>query len=121
MAATVIAEQPVLGPYVKEGETQFTTFTMTESDSTNMNKIVMSTGLSLVIFQNTDGANAEWVTVDASDDAYGRATDITQNDIPASGWAMYLFQPHGWEQTLGGRDLLIDTESTDVDILAIPV
>lgn len=121
MAATVIAEQPVAGPYVKEGETQFAVLTMTESDPTNRNKIVMSTGRCLVIFQNTDGVNAEWITVTASDDAYGRATDITENDIAASGWAAFIFEPHGWEQSLGGKDLLIDTESTDVDILAIPL
>lgn len=121
MAATALAEQPVLGAYVKEGETQFTTLTMTESDSANMNKVVMSTGMTLLIIQNTDGANAEWTTIYASDDAYGRSTDITEQDTPAASWSMYLFQAHGWEQTLGGRDLLIDTESTDVDLLAIPV
>ena len=121
MAATVLAEQTVLGAYVKEGETQFTTLTMTESDPTNMNKVVMSTGRCLLIVQNTDAVNAEWVTVDASDDAYGRATDITQQDIAASGWAAFIFEPPGWQQTLGGRDLLFDTESTDVDIVAIPI
>lgn len=121
MAATAIAEQEVLGAYVNEGATQFTTLTMTESDPTNMNKIVMSTGRCLVIFQNTDGVNAEWVTAHASDDPFGRATDITEQDIAASGWAAYIFEPRGWEQNLGTRDLLIDTESTDVDILAIPL
>lgn len=121
MAATAIAEQEVLGAYVQETATQFTTLTMTESDSTNMNKIVMSTGRCLVIFQNTDGANAEWVSVFASDDPFGRATDITQQDLAASAWGAFIFEPRGWEQTLGGKDLLIDTESTDVDILAIPI
>ena len=121
MAATVLAEQTVLGAYVKEGETQFTTLTMTESDPTNMNKVVMSTGRCLLIVQNTDAVNAEWVTVKASDDPYGRATDITEQDTAASGWSVYFFEARGWEQTLGGRDLLIDTESTDVDLLAIPL
>ena len=121
MAATTIAEQEVLGPYVKSDGAQFTTLTMTESDPTNMNKVVMSTGRCLLIVQNTDAVNAEWVTVNASDDPFGRATDITEQDTAASGWSFYIFEPRGWEQTLGGRDLLIDTESTDVDLLAIPL
>lgn len=121
MAATVISEQRVIGPYVKEGATQFTTLTMTTGDATNMNKIVMGSGRCLVIFQNTDVSNPEWVTVKSSPDAYGRAVDIVEQDIVASGWGAYIFEPHGWEQSLGGSDLLIDTESTDVKILAIPL
>lgn len=121
MAATVLAEQEVLGAYVNEADTQFTTLTMTAIDPTNMNKVTMSTGRVLVIWNNSDVANPEWVTVDATDDPYGRSTDITQQSIPASGWVAFFFEPRGWEQTLGGRDLLIDGESTDVKILAIPV
>lgn len=121
MAATAVAEQPVLGAYVNEGDTPFTTLTMTATDATNMNKIVMSTDRVLVIWQNSDGANAEWVTVTASDDPHGRATNITQQSLVASAWGAFFFEPRGWEQTLGGRDLLMDSESVDVKVLAIPV
>lgn len=121
MAATAVSEQTVVGPYVNEGSTQFTTLTMTATDATNMNKVVMSTGRCLVLWQNSDAANAEWVTVDASDDPYGRATDITQQPIPASGWLAFVFEARGWEQTLGGKDLLMDSESSDVKVLAIPI
>lgn len=119
--ATAIAEQKVLGAYVKEGETQFTTLTMTAGDPTNMNSVVMGSGRCLVIFQNADVANAEWVTVDASDDPFGRSTDINQQSLAAASWAAFVFEPRGWEQTLGGRDLLIDVESADVKIVAIPL
>lgn len=121
MAETALAEQAVNGPYVRETATQFTVLTMTESDSTNKNIITMSSGRTLLIVQNTDAVNTEWVTVEASDDAYGRATPITQQSIPASGWVAMFFEPHGWEKSLGGRDLVVDTESTDADLLAIPV
>jgi hypothetical protein len=119
--ATAIAEQPVLGAYVKEGATQFSTLTMTAGDAANMNSIVMGTGRCLVIFQNADVSNAEWVTVDASDDPYGRALDINQQSLAAASWASFVFEPRGWEQTLGGKNLLIDVESADVKILAIPL
>lgn len=122
MAATAIAEQAVASAYEKsDSATRLNTLTMTESDPANKNSIVMSTGRCLVLFQNTDAVNAEWVTVTSSKDAYGRYADITEEDIVASGWVAFLFEARGWEQTLGGRNLLIDTESSDVDILAIPV
>ena len=121
MAATAIAEQTVVGAYVREGDTQFTTLTETAGDPTNMNTVVMGTGRCLVLFHNSDGANPYWVTVDASDDPYGRSTNITEQDIAATGWAAYFFEARGWEQTLGGRNLLIDTENAAVMIIAIPV
>lgn len=117
--ATAIAEQPVLGAYVKEGATQFSTLTMTAGDAANMNSIVMGTGRCLVIFQNADVSNPEWVTVDASDDPYGRAVDINQQSLAAASWAAFVFEPRGWEQTLGGRDLAITCSNAEVVIAAI--
>ncbi len=122
MAETVLAQQEVLGPYVQEtAAAQFTTLTTTASDPTNKNIITMSSGRTLLIVNNSDAVNTEWVTVEASDDAYGRATPITQQSIPASGWVAMFFEPHGWEKTLGGKDLVVDSESTDAKLLAIPV
>lgn len=126
MAATALAEQTVLGPYVLETATQFTTLTTTAGDPTNMNSIAMSTGRCLVLFYNSDTANAEWVTVYSSEDPHGRTANITQESIVASsttllGWKAFIFEGRGWEQTLGGRDLLIDVESADVKLLAIPL
>ena len=121
MAATAIAEQPVNGAYSLETATQFTTLTETAGDATNMNKVTMSGRKMLLLVHNSDGSNAEWLTVYASDDAHGRATNITQQSIPAAGWAAFVFEPHGWEQTLGGRDILFDPESADVKFIAIPL
>lgn len=121
MAATVIPEQSVLGPYVLETSTQFTTLTEAASDPTNMNSISMSTGRCLVIFHNSDGANPYWVTVDSTPDPHGRVADITQQSIAANAWGMHFFEGPGWEQTLGGRNLLIDTENLAIKMIAIPV
>lgn len=121
MAATAIAEQPVNGAYVLETATQFTTLTETATDPTNMNSVVMSSGRCLVIFHNSDGANPYWVTVDSTNDPHGRVGDITEEDIAANGWAMHFFEGPGWEQTLGGRNLLIDTENVAIKMIAIPV
>ena len=121
MAATAIAEQVVAGAYTLETATQFTTLTETAGDAANMNKVTMSGRRMLLIIHNSDGSNAEWVTVTASDDAYGRATDITQQSLAANAWAAFIFEPAGWEQTLGGRDILFDPESADVKFIAIPL
>ena len=119
--ATVLAEQPVAGAYVPEAETQFSTLTMTAADAVNMNSVVMSTGRCLVLIQNADGANAEWLTAFSSPDPFGRKADIEQESIAAGGWRAFIFEARGWEQTLGGRDLLLDSESVDVKLLAIPI
>lgn len=121
MAATAIAEQEVLGPYVLETATQFTTLTETASDPTNMNTVTVSTGRCLLLFHNSDGANAYWVTVNSSEDPQGRTADISQEDIAANGWAARIFEPRGWEQELGGRNLLFDTENAAIKVIAIPI
>lgn len=121
MAATPITVQPVAEAYTKETETQFTTLTMTAMDPTNMNEVVMPGRRVLALFQNSDAVNAEWVTVFASNDAFGRSTNINQQPIPASGWLGFIFEPHGWEQADGGRNLLLDAESVDVKAVFIPL
>jgi hypothetical protein len=119
--ATALAEQPVNGPYVLEGATPFTTLTFTDGDDVNMNSIVMSTGRCLVLFRNTDDDTAAWVTAESSKDPFGRLGDITQEDIAFGAYGGRIFEPRGWEQTLGGKNLLIDVENNTIEILAIPI
>lgn len=119
MAATALAEQEVLGPYVLETATQFTTLTFTDGDDANMNSIVMSTGRCLVLFRNTDDDTAAWVTAVSSNDPHGRTADITQEDIGFGEYGAHFFEARGWEQTLGGRDLAITCSNAEVVIAAI--
>lgn len=119
--ATALAEQIVNGPYTLEGGTPFTTVTFTDGDPTNMTSIVMSTGRCLVLFRNTDPTNPAWVQVESSRDEFGRLGDITQEDIAQTAYGGRIFEPRGWEQTLGGKNLLIDVENNTIEILAIPI
>jgi hypothetical protein len=121
MAATAIAEQVVAGPYVAESGTQMTTVTFTAADATNGNEIVMTTGRTLVIVFNTHGSTAGTVTVTSSADPYGRTANVTAFSVAASAFAARIFTPVGWEQTLGGRNLLITGSATTMKILAIPL
>lgn len=120
MAPTPITPQEVAGPYVSEAATQLTTPTWTAADATNGNKIVIPKRRLLVMFRN-DNAEAQHVSVASSNDPYGRSAPIDQLDIAAGEYGMRIFEPVGWEQVLGGRDLLITAESVDIKILAIPV
>jgi hypothetical protein len=119
--ATALAEQEVLGPYVLETATQFTTVTFTDVDPTNMTSVVMSTGRCLLLARNTSPDTDAWITVFSSNDPYGRTSDITQLDIPFGTYRARIFEPRGWEQTLRGKDLLIDSENNTIEILAIPI
>jgi hypothetical protein len=74
-----------------------------------------------VLFHNSDGANPYWVTVFSSRDPQGRTADITEVDVPANGWAARIFESRGWEQALGGRNLLMDSENVAVKAIAIPI
>ena len=120
MAPTVIAPQEVAGPYISEAATQLTAVTWTAGDPTNGNKIVIPGRRILLLFRN-DNVAAQWVTIASSNDPYGRTAPITELDIAIGGYAARIFEPVGWEQTLGGRDLTVTPESVDVFILAIPL
>lgn len=121
MAATAIAQQAIAGPYQAESvSAKLTTVTFTAADATNGNKIVMTTGKTLLLLNNT-GASAVTVTIASSKDPYGRVSDITTFSIAAGAFVARIFEPVGWEQNLGARDLSVVGSATDLKILAIPL
>jgi hypothetical protein len=119
MAATALAVQEAAATYAAEGSTQFATLTMTAGDATNGNKVVIPGSRVLVIAQTSTGVAYD-IEVASSNDKQGRTADILQ-EIPLSSWAMRIFTPNGWEQTLGGKDLSITVENAAVLLLAIPL
>ena len=121
MAYTAITEQEVLGAYVSEAATQMTTLTWTAGDATNLNTIVMTTRRMLLLVRNVSGGAAGTVTVTSSDDPYGRTADITTFSVADTAFAGRIFEAPGWEQTLGGRNLLLTPSATTMEFLAIPL
>ena len=119
MALTEIAQQAVAGPYEAEGGTRVTTLTFT-AGSTDGNKIVMSTGRTLLLVQNSDTGSGTF-TVLSSKDPSGRKADITAQAVGAGAFAGVILEPVGWEQTTGGRDLELDCSATTMKFLAIPL
>lgn len=121
MAYTAIAQQAVAGPYLSEAATaKLTTVTFTAADASNGNEIVMATGRTLIMVQNTD-ASAGTVTINSSKDPYGRAATISAFSVAAGAFAARVFEPVGWESTAGGRNLVITASAATMKILAIPL
>ena len=118
MAATVIAPQDILGTYVSESATQMTTLTFTAIDIVNTNSITMTGRKMVLLFRNDDVA-AKTITISSSANPYGRKADVTTFSMAAGAYAIREFEPVGWEQTLGGRDMIITAEDADIYVAAI--
>ena len=122
MAYTAIAPQEVLTAYISEGAAvQMTTLTFTAGDNTNLNLVTMPGRKMLLLITNTSGGAAGTVTIAAADDPYGRTAPITAFSVADGAFAARIFEPVGWEQTLGGRDILITPSAVTMEILAIPL
>jgi len=122
MAYTAIAPQVTAGPYISEGAAaQMTTLTWTAGDATNLNEVTMTTKRILILVRNVSGGAAGTVTVTSSDDPYGRTSDITTFSVADTAFAGRIFEAPGWEQTLGGRNLLLTPSATTMEFLAIPL
>jgi len=119
MAYTAIAPVDVTPPYNAEGGTDMTVVTFTSGDATNSNTVTMTGRKILLLITNTSGGAAGTVTVASSDDPYGRTDEITTYSVADGAFAARWFEPPGWEQTLGGRDILITPSATTMEILAI--
>jgi hypothetical protein len=118
--ATAIAEQAVNGPYVAEDASpQITALTWTAADTTG-NTFVMSTGRMLLLARNS-GASTRTIAVASSPDPFNREADIPATNIAAGVIFGRIFEPRGWEQTLGGKDLLVTANHAEVLFLAIPL
>jgi len=122
MAYTAIAPQEVAAAYISEAAAaQMTVVTFTAGDNTNSNTVTMTGRKLLLLVRNTSGGAAGTVTITASDDPYGRTATITAFSVADTAFVARIFEPPGWEQTLGGRDILITPSATTMEILAIPL
>ncbi len=118
-APTVISEQVPTGPYLAESNaTKLGTVTFSAGDATNGNKVIMGGQRVLLLIRNS-GAGAGTISVASSKDRYGRVADITAFSIAADAIVHRIFEPEGWEQVTGGKDLLITPSATTIEIAAI--
>lgn len=116
--ATEITVQKVNGPYVGSADTTpLTTLTWTAADTTG-NSVVMPGSRVLLLFRNS-GASTRTVTVPSSYDPYGRKADIPATNIGAGVIFGRIFEPRGWEQTLGGRNIEFTANHAEVLVAAI--
>ncbi len=113
-----ITVQSINGPYVGSADTTpMSTLTWTAA-STGADTIVIPNKRVLVLLRN-GGGTPRAVTVASNFDAYGRKADISGTNIAAGAIWGRIFEPHGWEQSLGGKNLSITAAHADVVIAAI--
>ncbi len=115
-----ITVQEINGPYVGSADTTpMSTLTWTAA-STAADTIVIPGKRLLVLFRNS-GASTRTIAISSSFDIYGRKADIAATNIGAGAIYGRIFEPHGWEQTLGGKNLSITCSHAEVLIAAIAV
>ncbi len=113
-----ITVQAINGPYVGSADTTpMSTLTWTAA-STGADTIVIPNKRILLLLRN-GGATPRAVTVASNFDAYGRKGDISGTNIAAGAIWGRIFEPHGWEQSLGGKNLSVTCAHADVVIAAI--
>lgn len=115
-----ITVQEINGPYEPSSDTTpLSTLTWTAATTTG-DTITMPGRKLLVLFRNS-GASTRTYSVLSSPDAYGRKADIAATNIGAGAIVARFFEPHGWEQTHGGRDIAVVCNHAEVLIAAIAV
>ena len=113
-----ITVQEINGPYVGSADTTpMSTLTWTPA-STAADTIVIP-GKRLLLLLRNSGATPRAVTVASSFDAYGRKADISGTSIAAGAIWGRIFEAHGWEQSLGGKNLSVTAANAEVVIAAI--
>lgn len=115
---TAITVQTANGPYEAADTTPRLKALVWTAADTAGNTITFPGSRVLVLFRNS-GASTRTVAVTSSADPYGRKGDIAATNIAAGAIYGRIFEAKGWEQTLGGRDLLVTASHAEVLIAAI--
>lgn len=115
-----ITVQEINGPYEPSSDTTpLSTLTWTPA-STGTDTVVMTGQRVLLLFRNS-GASVRTVAISSSYDAYGRKADIAATNIAAGAIFGRILEPHGWEQSLGGRNVEFVANNAEVVVAAIAI
>lgn len=99
-----IPVQQVNGPYVPSNDTTPLTAVGWTAASTGTDTFTIPRKRALLVARNV-GASTRTVAVSSSYDAYGRKADIPATNLAAGALMARFFEPHGWEISLGGRNI----------------
>lgn len=115
-----ITVQEINGPYEPSSDTTpISTLTWTAA-STGTDTLTIPNKRVLLLFRNS-GASTRTVAISSSFDAYGRKADIAATNIGAGAIFGRILEPHGWEQTLGGRNIEFVANHAEVLVAAIAI
>ena len=115
---TAITVQEINGPYEPSSDTTpISTLTWTAA-STGTDSVIIPNRRVLLLFRNS-GASVRTIAISSSFDEYGRKADIAATNIAAGAIYGRFLEPHGWEQTLGGRNIEFVANHAEVLVAAI--
>lgn len=121
MAATVITVQQLLSPFpttpltANSADIVFTALTITEGD------VFTCTGREVILISNGTGTNT--LTIDSSDDSFGREEDITAYSLAENDFAVFgqgLTNSKGWKNSSGQIKLVPSSAEVKCAVLRLP-
>ena len=117
---TAIVAQTFTGPYISEGASpQLGTLTFAAVATGSTHTFPVSTRGTVLLVQNTLGATAVTVTVDSTNDPFGRAATITTFSVAAGLIVNRKFLPTGWETSAGSGVVNFTVSGSGLEVAAV--
>jgi hypothetical protein len=99
---TAIAAQEIAQPYESEAATpQLSTLTLTAVATGSTHTFAVGSRGSLLVVENTNATTAVTITIDSTNDPFGRTADIEAFSVAAGAKVVRKFLPQGWEASSG--------------------
>lgn len=117
--ATILAQE-LNGPYEPSSDTTPLS-TLAWTAATPAGDTIIMPGRKMLLLAWNSGASTRTIAVASSFDNYGRKSDIPATNIAAGGIYARFFEPHGWEATDGGRNILVTANNAEVLLAAIAI
>ena len=113
-----LTKTTALGSYGDYSSANVADLTMTAGDVGGDQFV--ATGRDLVVVYNSGGATY-YITIESTDDPYGREGDITQYDVGAGEHAVFgPFKRPGWVDSSGYIQITVENAALYVGIVALP-
>ena len=118
MASQAISKQTIAQPYESESATpQLTTLTLTAiTDAAATHTFQVGTRGVILVVENTNATTAATITINSSNDDFGRTADITAFSVTAGDKVVRKFLPKGWESSSGGGTVNFTVSATGLSV-----
>jgi hypothetical protein len=117
--ATITVQTPNAS-YTSEGTAaQFNALSWTACATTGDTFVIP--GRKVLVLWRNSGASTRTITIPSSADPHGRKADIAATNIAAGAIYGRFFEPLGWEQTLGSKNIEFTANHAEVLVAVLAV